>query len=58
MKHFFINYLNDFKKIDTILAFIIAFSLNFILYNNIKKSFIFSSLFVIVFLFFLNLVKI
>lgn len=55
MKLFIKNYLNDFLKIDSILAFTIAFILNLIIYKNIKKAVLFSCLFVIVFLFFLNL---
>lgn len=55
MKLFIKNYLNDFLKIDSILAFTIAFILNLVMYKNIKKAVLFSCLFVIVFLFFLNL---
>ena len=49
------NYLNDFKKIDSILAFILAFILNLIIYKNPKKALLFSCCFVIIFLFILNL---
>jgi hypothetical protein len=54
---FLTEYIKKFIKIDTILAFIVALVLNYLIYKNVKKALIFSVLFVIVFLFFLNLIN-
>ena len=56
MKKFLKEYLKDFTKIDTILAFIVALTLNYLIYKKFKNALIFSILFVIVFLFFLNII--
>ena len=53
---FLTEYIKNFIKIDTILAFTVALVLNYLIYKNIKKALTFSILFVIVFLFFLNLI--
>ena len=58
MKNFINNYLSDFLKHDTLLAFGISFILNLIIYKNLKNAIIFASLFVIVFLFCLNILRI
>ena len=57
------NLFNDFTKIDTLLAFVVSFtlfylfSLNKIFKNIILKSFVFSISFVIIFLTILNLIN-
>lgn len=48
--------LKDLKKKDTILAFIVSFSLQYYFSKDINQSLKFSSLFVIIFLFCLNLI--
>lgn len=52
---FFKDFLNDFKKFDTILAFSVSFILNYLLTKDFKQTLIFSILFVIIFLLLLNL---
>jgi hypothetical protein len=49
------NFLNDLQKKDTILAFLISTLIYNCEHKNIKKSIIFSTKFVLVFLIFLNL---
>jgi hypothetical protein len=56
--NFFNEYIKSFTKMDTVLAFNVAFVLNYLIYKNVKNALKFSILFVIVFLFFLNLIKI
>ena len=58
MSNFFTNYLNNLKKIDTILAFFVSFIINYAINRNIKNALIVSILFVVTFLFFLNIIKI
>lgn len=57
MKTFINNYLNDFVKLDSLLAFSISLILNLAIYKNLKNAIIFASLFVIIFLFFLNILR-
>ena len=57
MKFFLKEYIKSFTKIDTILAFTVALILNYLIYKNMKKALTFSILFVIIFLFFLNLIQ-
>ena len=57
MKTFINNYFNDFLKHDTLLAFSISLILNLAIYKNLKNAVIFASLFVIIFLFFLNILR-
>ena len=53
-----INFLNGFKKPDTFLALFISFILQYIYSKDLYISFIFSILFVVIFLFFLNFLEI
>lgn len=55
IKVFIKEYVKDLTKLDSLLAFVISFCLYYIFNRDIIKSFRFSILFVIVFLFFLNL---
>ena len=57
MKEFINNYFNDFVKLDSLLAFSISLILNLAIYKNLKNAVIFASLFVIIFLFFLNILR-
>lgn len=57
MKKFINNYFNDFVKLDSLLAFSISLILNLLIYKNLKNAVIFASLFVIIFLFFLNILR-
>lgn len=57
MIKFIKNYLEDFLKLDSILAFSISLILNLVLYKNIKNAIIFATLFVVIFLFILNLIR-
>lgn len=57
MKEFINNYFNDFVKLDSLLAFSISLILNLAIYKNLKNAIIFASLFVIIFLFFLNILR-
>ncbi len=57
MKKFINNYFNDFVKLDSLLAFSISLILNLVIYKNLKNAIIFASLFVIIFLFFLNILR-
>ena len=51
----FIEIFKDLKKNDTILAFFVSFCLQYYFTNNLNESVKFSTLFVLIFLFFLNL---
>ena len=53
--NFIHDYIFDLKKKDTLLAFIISFFLYYQEHKNLKNSIIFSIKFVLIFLFFLNL---
>ncbi len=57
MKKFINNYFNDFVRLDSLLAFSISLILNLLIYKNLKNAVIFASLFVIIFLFFLNILR-
>ena len=50
------NYIFDLKKFDSLLAFLISTILYYNENKNIKKSITFSSKFVFIFLFFLNII--
>jgi hypothetical protein len=50
------NYIFDLKKFDSFLAFLISTILYYNENKNIKKSITFSSKFVFIFLFFLNII--
>lgn len=53
--YFIQNYISDFKKKDTILAFLVSSILYYVEHKNIKQSLLFSIKFVLIFLLFLNL---
>lgn len=57
IKKFTNNLLLSFIKIDTILAFIVSLLLYYLFEKNIYKALLFSVLFVIIFLVFLNISK-
>jgi hypothetical protein len=57
MVFFLKKYFNDFLKLDSLLAFSIALILNLIIYKNLKNAVIFALLFVVIFLFFLNILR-
>ena len=53
--NFIQNYISDLKKKDTFLAFLVSYILHYVEHKNIKQSLLFSIKFVLIFLFFLNL---
>ena len=54
---FFRNFINNLKKKDSILAFMLSSILFYLFTLNLLKSFLFSIIFVIVFLILLNFIK-
>jgi putative effector of murein hydrolase len=55
--NFLYNLVNDFKKVDTLLAFCVSSILYYAFHRNIIKSILFSSLFVTSFLVLLNILE-
>lgn len=58
LKEFIKKYMLNFIKLDTILAFIISFILYYIFTKNVYNALLFSIIFVVIFLFCLNILKI
>tara|TARA_Y100001970_G_C13423720_1_gene457856 strand:+ start:130 stop:339 length:210 start_codon:yes stop_codon:yes gene_type:complete len=56
MKWFFDDYVNDLKKMDSILAFIVIFGVHYAINNNLIFGLFFASLTVVVFLLILNII--
>lgn len=51
------RYLQDFTKVDTLLAFLVSCILYYLFTKNLKDAFLFSVCFVVIFLFFLNIIS-
>lgn len=51
------RYINDFTKVDTLLAFLVSCILYYLFTKNLKHAFLFSVGFVVIFLFFLNIIS-